>query len=77
MMPEDWQNLRQKFRRIAAREGVRRIASEVPASHTTIYRIISGDTSQPSRALRAAIERIVDDRTTDHGLQNRTRDDHG
>jgi hypothetical protein len=68
---KQWTDTRAKFRRIAAQVGVRRIASEVPASHTTIYRIIRGDTSQPSHALRAAIERIVDDRTDEHGLQNR------
>ncbi len=60
-MDEDWPNTRAKFRRIAAQVGIRQIAKDVPASHTTIYRLISGDTNQPSHAVRAAIRRIVDD----------------
>jgi len=63
---EDWEDTRAKFRRIAAQQGVRQIAKDVPASHTTIYRLISGDTTQPTHAVRAAIQRIIqqqEDRT--------------
>lgn len=60
MESEDWEDTRAKFRRIAAQQGVRQIAKDVPASHTTIYRLISGDTAQPTHAVRAAIHRIVE-----------------
>lgn len=59
---DNWDDVRQQFRRIAAREGFRRIADEIPASHTTVYRLVSGAVS-PSRAVRAGVERIVKDRT--------------
>ena len=58
-MTGDWEETRKTFRRIAAKEGIRRIAGEVPAHHATIYRLIRGDTQEPSRAVRAGIERVV------------------
>lgn len=62
---DDWPDLRLKFRRIAAREGVSRIADEVPADRKTVYRLISGETQRPTRAVRAGIERVVHD----HGAE--------
>ncbi len=58
-MKADWTETRRTFQRIAAREGVRKVAEEVPADFSTIYRMIRGDTAVPSRAVRAGIERIV------------------
>lgn len=58
-MREDWSNTQAKFRHIAATMGVRRIAKELPAHHATVYRLIRGDTQQPTHAMRAAITRIV------------------
>lgn len=57
--PAGWEQTRRTFERIAARSGIREIARKVPASHTTIYRLIKRTTQQPTLALRAAIERIV------------------
>lgn len=56
-----WGRTFQVFRHIAAREGVRNVACEIPASYVTVYRLIRGDTVRPTRAVRAGIERIVRD----------------
>lgn len=56
----EWKDTKQKFQRIAARQGIRSIAGEVPASRATIYRIIRGETAEPHQATKAGIERIVE-----------------
>lgn len=48
-----------EFRRIAAREGVDKVADMIPAHRATIYRLIRGETQEPSRAVCAGIERVV------------------
>ena len=65
MTGDEWSTTRQKFSRIAAREGFRRIAEEVPAHFTTVYRIVSGQHEHPTRAVRAGIERIVEQHERD------------
>jgi len=55
----DWETTRRIFRRIAASEGVARVAPQIPADRVTVYRIISGEHEKPTRAVRAGIERIV------------------
>ena len=57
----DWSKTCEAFRRIAAREGLVKIAEEIPAHHATVYRLVRGDTQHPSRAVRAGIERIVEE----------------
>lgn len=59
-MSDGWQDTKKKFSRIAAREGFRQIAEEVPAHFTTVYRLVKGEHEHPSRAVRAGIERIVE-----------------
>lgn len=54
-----WERTRRTFERLAARSGIRQIAKQIPASHTTVYRLIKRITNQPTKALHAAIERIV------------------
>jgi len=56
---DDWPQTRREFRRIVAREGVNKVADAIPAGRDTVYRLIRGDTSHPTRAVRAGIERIV------------------
>lgn len=56
---EDWPETRRAFRRIVAREGVDKVADAIPAGRDTVYRLIRGDTSNPTRAVRAGVERIV------------------
>jgi len=59
---EDWGSTRRAFRLIVAREGVEKVADAIPAGRDTVYRLIRGDTSHPTRAVRAGIERIVRER---------------
>lgn len=54
-----WQETRDAFRRLAAREGIARIAQRIPANKVTVYRIIKGTTARPCDAVRASIEKIV------------------
>ncbi len=61
-MNETWERTWIEFRRVAAKEGIDKVAAEVPADRATIYRLIRGDTERPTRAVRAGIERIVEDR---------------
>lgn len=58
---DEWTKTCEAFQRIAATEGVYRIADRVPAAPNTIYRMIRGDTRCPTRAVRAGIERIVEE----------------
>lgn len=55
-----WEDTRREFCRIAAKRGVERVAEEIPANRATAYRLIRGETRDPSRAIRAGIERIVE-----------------
>ncbi len=56
-----WDELKRKFCHIAAARGIRNVADAIPASHTTVYRLIKGETLHPSHAVRAAMTRIVDE----------------
>lgn len=58
-MKSDWPTTRAEFCKLAACEGVRKIAERVPADPVTVYRIMSGETQNPSRAVRENIERLV------------------
>lgn len=61
MMTDDWPETRREFQRMCAKEGARRMAERLPAGHATVYRIISGETDKPTRAVKAAIERVVEE----------------
>lgn len=65
MTQPEWSKTCEAFKRIAAREGVRKIAGEVPANHVTVYRIIRGDTAEPNPATKAGIERVVEQHQQD------------
>lgn len=58
-----WEDTRRDFCRIAAQKGVARVAEEIPAGRDTVYRLIRGTTEQPTRAVKAGIERIVKEHT--------------
>lgn len=58
-MTDDWPTTYQKFRRIAAREGVRRTADDVPVDASNLYKLLRGEITTPTRAVRAGIERVV------------------
>jgi transposase-like protein len=58
-MSQDWELTRKAFQQIVSKQGIRKVADALPAAHTTVYRLIKNETHQPTKALRAAIERIV------------------
>jgi len=64
MSRPDWRKTCEAFRRIVAKRGVAKVADEVPVNRATLYRFIRGDTERPSNAVRAGIERIVQQSTT-------------
>ena len=55
----DWTHTRDAFRQLAWQVGIATMAQRIPANKATVYRIIKGETRQPSRAVRASIEKIV------------------
>lgn len=70
MKREAWRETREEFFRIAAQEGIAKIAGEIPAHPRTVYRLIRGDTAHPQLAVRAGIERIV----REHQQQNQPQE---
>lgn len=60
-----WSELRDRFARVAFRRGVVRVAEEIPAAPSTVYRLLQGETRCPSRAVQASIERLVESDTED------------
>jgi len=72
-MADEWESTRREFCRIAAKRGVAMVAGEIPADKVTAYRLMKGETKHPSRAVRAGIERIVNDerrRKTDNDVRD-------
>jgi hypothetical protein len=59
MKRDQWLETREAFARIAAQEGIDKIAGEIPAHRSAVYRLIRGETMFPKLAVRAGIERIV------------------
>ncbi len=62
---EDWPETRRAFQRIVARQGVEKVADAIPAGRDTVYRLIRGDTANPTRAVRAGVERVVKEHEED------------
>ena len=57
-----WDELQRDFRMVVLRRGdhtVAEVARLLPAGRTTVYRLMNGDITRPSLALRAAVERAV------------------
>ncbi len=52
-------DLLRDLRRIVADLGVSGAAREIPASRKTVYRLLKEEVTQPSRAIRAGIERLA------------------
>jgi len=59
-MSEKWDMLKPKLDRICLRRGILKVAAEIPANRATVYRLLNNETAQPSRAVEAGIERIID-----------------
>ena len=62
MSHDDWDDTFREFRRIAASEGVRAVAREVPVDPSNVYKMIRGEIKHPTHAVRAGIERVVQQR---------------
>ena len=65
-----WKETQQAFRSILLKRGpqaVDQIAERLPAARSTVYRFLGGDVSRPTHAMKAAIERIVEEETNGRG----------
>ena len=62
----DWEELREEFVRVVVRRGVTNVSHLIPADRATVYRIVSGETERPSRAVIAGIERVVSSSQVQH-----------
>lgn len=62
-----WEDVRQDFRVIVAREGAAAIARRIPAHRSTVYRLVKGESRRPIRAIFVAVERVVADATNPPG----------
>lgn len=58
-----WEDVRQDFRAIVAREGAASVARRIPAHRSTVYRLVKGESRRPIRAIFVAVERVVADAT--------------
>ena len=56
-----WDELKEPFAREVFRRGLIRFADAIPADRSTVYRLMRGHTTQPSRAVQAGIERLVEE----------------
>lgn len=56
---KSWDQLRVELRTVVFRRTAEDVAREIPASRSTVYRIITGEVQRPSRAIRAGVERVV------------------
>lgn len=52
---------RQRFVAITMRRGIEKMAKELPASISTVYRLVNGEVRKPTLAVRVAVERIVNE----------------
>ena len=64
-----WHAIKPKFAQLVADEGPKVVANAIPAAVTTVYRLINGETRQPSGAVLANIERLVDGNNHEHDKQ--------
>lgn len=60
-----WQDTCAKFRHIAAVQGVQKVADAIPAGRDTVYRLLKGETTLPTKAVQAGITKLVNQHTQD------------
>ena len=58
---KSWAELRSAFCHVAFQRGIEVVAGEIPAGRATVYRIVRGETENPSLAIRAGMERVVNE----------------
>ena len=60
-MKQSWEDIRPAFQRVAFKRGVDEVAQAIPADRATVYRILSGETRRPSRAVQEGVRRVVEE----------------
>lgn len=58
----EWEELQPEFRKFVLRRGeqtLQAVADALPADRGTVRRLIEGTTKHPSKAMQAAIERLL------------------
>lgn len=56
------EEMRKRLARVVRLRGADRVADEIPAARSTVFRILSGAIRRPTHAVAAGIERVVDAR---------------
>lgn len=62
-----WEDVRQDFRAVVARDGAAAVARRIPVHRSTVYRLVKGESRRPIRAIFVAVERVVADATSPEG----------
>lgn len=57
--------MRRVLRRDSFRGSVQKLADAIPAGRDTVYRLLKGETENPTRAVRAGIERLIGEEPED------------
>lgn len=57
---DDWPEQRRALGRIVSKRGVDEVADEIPTDRATVYRLIRGETTNPHRATRYGVQRVID-----------------
>ena len=65
MTERRWDELRKPFERLVLRAGVRNVADKLPAHRATVYRLLNDEQQKPCRAIRAAVQRLVEREDSD------------
>jgi len=69
-----WDDLREDFARVAFEHGVSNAARMIPCSRSSAYRLLNGEVGHPSQAIRAGVERVVDQVDSQVGQSGSTQD---
>lgn len=56
-----WSELREEFCRVVFAHRVAEVAERIPATARQVYNIVNGVSNRPTRAIRAGIERLLEE----------------
>ncbi len=56
-----WSELREEFCRVVFSHRVAEVAERIPATARQVYNIVNGVSNRPTRAIRAGIERLLEE----------------
>jgi len=60
MIPAKWDELREPFKRLVFRDGVKAVADRVPMHRASVYRIINDEIRRPCRAIREGVRKVLE-----------------